>query len=190
MCVYVCLTKHDKRTVPRPKMFLFQQGYYSSKGHNHDSLSWVQVWVKLFSVSWKLMMLEHRQDHRCFGKVARAQTRPTLFWQGSSKNRGHKPKNLPWVQVPVKVLFCTLETSNSRRNENGVVLATRLQEQMPQPCKDCPGFKFWWRWFFFRLKSNCGRLLIEDKLTNGYKITAVIQKLYFSGMMISNIMLW
>jgi hypothetical protein len=37
---------------------LFQQGDCRNKGHNPGKLSWVQVPVKMFFVTWKVMMVE------------------------------------------------------------------------------------------------------------------------------------
>jgi hypothetical protein len=53
-----------------------------------------------------------------------------------------------------------------------------------------PGVKFWQRWFFCVLKTNCGRWLFEDRTTKDYKTTAVAPKLFFSVKILSPKIMW
>jgi hypothetical protein len=85
-------TKHERRTVPRPNG-LFRRGYYRNKSHNHETLSWVRVPVKIFSVSWKLMMVGHGQD------------RNYLFRRGNYGNTGHHPEENVLGSSPVEFAF-------------------------------------------------------------------------------------
>jgi hypothetical protein len=53
-------TKHDIRTAPRPGL-LFRRGDYRNKGHNPETLSWVRVPMKIFSVARELSTTEEKK---------------------------------------------------------------------------------------------------------------------------------
>jgi hypothetical protein len=48
--------------------------------------------MKVVSVTWKLSMTEWHKEQNC------------LFWQGDYRNKGHNPKIMSWVHVPMKMV--------------------------------------------------------------------------------------
>jgi hypothetical protein len=54
---------HDRKTVPRPNLFLFRRGDYRNKDHNTGSLFWVvQVLVKVVLVAQKQSTIEQYKE--------------------------------------------------------------------------------------------------------------------------------
>jgi hypothetical protein len=69
---------------------------YRNKDHKFKKLSWVRVLVKMFSVPWKLMMVEeHRLRLKVFVSVRRQE----------QKTQPRKKKKRTWFRVLVKMVF-------------------------------------------------------------------------------------
>jgi hypothetical protein len=85
-------TKHDRRTVPRPKLFVSKRRLQKQRPLR-PKMSWVRFPVKVVSVAWKLSTIqEWCQNQSC------------SFRWGSYRNKFCNPEKLSWIWFPVKMV--------------------------------------------------------------------------------------
>jgi hypothetical protein len=126
-------TKHNRRTVWRPKLFVLKRRY-RNKGQNPKNLSCLRVLVKMVYVTWKLSTIEKR----CQGQSC-------LFRRVDYRNKGHNPEKLSSIRVPVKMVSVAQKLSMIEEQcQNQHCFSNRNTGYNPE---NYSGFKSQWRWF-------------------------------------------
>jgi hypothetical protein len=89
-------TKHNRRMVPRPKLFV-SKGRLHKQRPQHQKQSWVHVLLRVGNVAWKISMIkEWHQDQGC------------LLQQGVYRCKGQNYKKKSVMgSSPVEDSFCS-----------------------------------------------------------------------------------
>jgi hypothetical protein len=117
-------TKHEKRTAPRPRLFVRRKDY-KNRGYNPKKLSWVRVPVTVDPVGRKISTIEEWHQY------------PSCFHEKVSKTKATVLKTIVDSRSD-EIVSVEVENKHDIRTAprpRMFVLTRALQKQRPQPQK-------------------------------------------------------